>query len=73
MSVDFPRGWEITRASKIEDHHQKCSWRTDGLLCDCDVLMKHPETVADSVLTHVDFARMTDRLVITVKLPEAEK
>jgi hypothetical protein len=45
MSVDYPRSWEITRASNMDDHHDECSWRVAGMLCDCDVLMKHPETL----------------------------
>lgn len=41
--VDFPRGWEITRAVEREYHHNRCSYNTHGMLCDCDVLNKHPE------------------------------
>lgn len=38
--MDFPAAWEYVRSTKPEDHHEKCSWRTEGgaLLCDCDVL-----------------------------------
>ena len=43
MSIDYPRGWEICEQSKDEDHHARCSWRTHKMLCDCDVLMRHPE------------------------------
>ena len=43
MSVDFPRGWEITRATEAEYHHNKCSFNTAGMICDCNVLMRHPE------------------------------
>lgn len=43
MSVDFPRGWEITRSVAPEYHHNRCSYNVAGMLCDCDVLMKHPE------------------------------
>lgn len=45
MSVDFPRAWEITQATEREYHHNQCSYNTHGLLCDCNVLMKHAETV----------------------------
>lgn len=44
--VDFPRAWQIARSVPPSQHpHPKCSFRqTDGaLLCDCSVLMKHPE------------------------------
>lgn len=43
MAVDFPRGWEITRATAPEYHHNRCSYNTHGMLCDCDVVMKHRE------------------------------
>lgn len=43
MSVDFPRAWEITRATEREYHHNRCSYNTHGMLCDCNVLMQHPE------------------------------
>lgn len=43
MSINFPRGWQICKASKSEDHDPRCSWIQMGLLCDCDVVMKHPE------------------------------
>ncbi len=38
--MDFPTAWEFVRATKADDHHEKCSWRvTNGaLLCDCRVL-----------------------------------
>lgn len=45
MSVDFPRAWEITKAVQKEYHHNRCSFNTHGMLCDCDVLMKHKETL----------------------------
>ncbi len=45
--MDFPRAWEITKASKNEDHHIDCSWRQAGLLCDCKVLTEHPEYLED--------------------------
>jgi len=45
MSVDYPRAWEIARATPFEEHHPECSYRTQkgGFLCDCDVLWQHPE------------------------------
>lgn len=43
MGLDYPRAWEITRASKLEDHDEKCSWRTHRMLCDCGVIYQHPE------------------------------
>lgn len=47
--MDFPRAWEIARATDTEDHDPECSFRiTKGaILCDCDVLMKHEEVVDD--------------------------
>jgi hypothetical protein len=41
--MDYPRAWQICKESKMEDHHPKCSYRVMGLLCDCDVITKHPE------------------------------
>jgi len=43
VSVDFPRAWEITRSVEREYHHNRCSYNTHGMLCDCDVLNKNPE------------------------------
>lgn len=45
MAVDFPRAWQIARATPIADHHFLCSYRVSqgGVLCDCDVLIKHHE------------------------------
>ena len=47
MSVDYPRAWQIVMSTNPEDHHPECSFRiTDGsILCDCDVLMKHPDVL----------------------------
>lgn len=43
--MDFPTSWAFVRISKLEDHHENCSWRTQAgaLLCDCDVLNKEYE------------------------------
>ena len=43
--VDFSRACEIARSVELEDHHEDCSFRTTegGVLCDCDVLHKHPD------------------------------
>lgn len=43
--MDFPRAWEIARATPVEEHNPRCSYvQTDGaVLCDCDVLNLHPE------------------------------
>lgn len=49
MSVDFPRAWQITDTVKPEYHHNKCSFNTHRMLCDCDVLFKHPEYLATDV------------------------
>ena len=39
-SMDYPQAWEFVRATKPEEHHERCSWRTENgaFLCDCDVL-----------------------------------
>lgn len=51
MSVDYPRAWEIARASALEEHSPECSYRQTGggILCDCRVLTEHPE-YSDDVL-----------------------
>lgn len=43
--MDFPRAWQIARASNDADHDPRCSWIVGehGLLCDCHVLTAHPE------------------------------
>ena len=50
MTIDYPRGWQLCEQSKLEDHHERCSWRTDRMLCDCDVVMRHPEQLERGVL-----------------------
>ena len=49
MSVDFPRAWQIARATPAEDHDPRCSYaQTSGaILCDCRVLTEHPEYLDD--------------------------
>lgn len=51
MSMDFPRAWQLCRATPAEQHHERCSYRTDGLLCDCEVVMQHPEKLDDVIHT----------------------
>lgn len=43
--MDFPRGWEIARNVPMEKHDPRCSFRQTkgGILCDCEVITKHPE------------------------------
>lgn len=36
--VDFPLAWKLIKQSKKENHHEDCSWRTAGMLCDCAVI-----------------------------------
>lgn len=33
--IDIPLAWELTRATPKEHHHEKCSYRTANMLCDC--------------------------------------
>lgn len=47
--MDFPRAWQIFKASPIDSHHPECSWLRMGLLCDCDVITKHPEYLDDAL------------------------
>ena len=47
--MDFPTAWAIARRVEPEYHHNRCSYNVTngGLLCDCDVLLKSPEYVAE--------------------------
>ena len=49
MGVDFPRAWEIARATPAEQHDPKCSYAQTNraLLCDCDVVYKHAEYLSE--------------------------
>lgn len=51
MSLDYPRAWQIARATPPEQHHPKCSFRvTEGcILCDCDVVWQHPEQISETL------------------------
>jgi hypothetical protein len=33
--IDIPMAWELTRATKPNQHHERCSYRVAGMLCDC--------------------------------------
>jgi hypothetical protein len=53
VSVDFPRAWELVAGTELSQHHPGCSYRQTerALLCDCDVLYQHPETLDDVMHT----------------------
>lgn len=53
MACDFPRAWEIAKATPNADHHPDCSYRgtTGALLCDCAVLTGHPEYASEVLYT----------------------
>jgi hypothetical protein len=38
--MDFPEAWAFVKETRPEDHHERCSWRTErgAFLCDCHVL-----------------------------------
>lgn len=44
--MDFPTAWAIAARVEPDYHHTRCSYRS-GMLCDCDVLTKSPEYLAD--------------------------
>ena len=44
--MDYPTAWEICRSVPETKHHPDCSWRS-GLLCDCEVLVTHPQYIKD--------------------------
>jgi hypothetical protein len=33
--IDIPTAWELTLATDKDQHHERCSYRTAGMLCDC--------------------------------------
>jgi hypothetical protein len=47
--MDFPTAWDIAQKIEPKDHHPRCSFAlTNGaILCDCAVLTRHPQYVAD--------------------------
>ena len=47
MSVDLPRAWEITFSVQPLNHHPRCSYRLLKMLCDCSILLEHPEYLDD--------------------------
>jgi hypothetical protein len=61
MSIDFPRGWQITHATAPEQHHAECSYATHRMLCDCDVLFKHPEYLDKDVFYGKDGQVIRDK------------
>ncbi|WP_326646669.1 hypothetical protein OG884_18725 [Streptosporangium sp. NBC_01755] len=47
--MDFPTAWEIARATPVAEHDPDCSYalHNGGFLCDCHVLTRHPQYLAD--------------------------
>lgn len=45
MSVGYGRAWDIAGSVPLEGHDGYCAYRrtAGGLLCDCHVLIGHPE------------------------------
>lgn len=39
-NMDYPTAWAVVLTTELEEHHEKCSWRTENraLLCDCELL-----------------------------------
>ncbi len=54
MSIDIPRGWQITEMTAREYHHNKCSYNQALMLCDCDVIFRHPEFLDEENFYGVD-------------------
>jgi hypothetical protein len=68
MSVDFPRAWQIIRASRPEDHHPNCSYVVSScFLCDCGLLRRHPE-YQDDILQGIDGIPCNERVYIMERL-----
>ena len=44
--MDYPAAWKISNSVEDKYHHPKCSARS-GMLCDCEVLMTHPDHIKD--------------------------
>lgn len=53
MSCDFPRAWQIARSATWQEHNPKCSFHLSkgGCLCDCHILMKHPDFTDEELQT----------------------
>lgn len=34
LKTDYPTAWEVLK-TRPDKHHEKCSWRTASMLCDC--------------------------------------
>lgn len=47
--MDFPTAWAIARETPVGEHDPRCSYAqtTGGLLCDCEVLTRHPQYLED--------------------------
>ena len=50
MSLDFPRAWEIAKATAFDFHDTACSFKATkgGVLCDCHVINQHPEKTSET-------------------------
>ncbi|GAA0853429.1 hypothetical protein ACFQVD_26560 [Streptosporangium amethystogenes subsp. fukuiense] len=47
--MGFPTVWEIAGEAPLDAHEARCSYvqTSGGLLCDCPVLTRHPQYLAD--------------------------
>lgn len=47
--MDFPTAWKIAEATPVPEHDPRCSYalHNGGFLCDCHVLTRHPQYIAD--------------------------
>lgn len=62
--MDFDNAWRIVGNSVRENHHERCSWRTDGLLCDCAVLATAEEVYKQAWVWHeAEASRRENRAV----------
>lgn len=44
--MDFPTAWAMMAATSLDEHAERCSYRTQNraLLCDCPVLQRVEDT-----------------------------
>jgi hypothetical protein len=46
--MDYPTGFRLQELTKSDQHHEKCSFRTAGMLCDCAVMVGMLEARRDA-------------------------
>jgi hypothetical protein len=58
--IDYPTAWRLVKQTAFEEHHIKCSYRTESgaLLCDCEILANIEKTLLkEPIIIEIDLTK----------------